>query len=311
MSITDPVDHTVSVGEITLEHTTVPKIIEGKPDKITAYIHNPHKQDISLNIIMGGYKDNYPDFRIVDTLKLINDELDPARYYVMMPPRDRGTIIFYFIELKDSSTRVIGTIPEDNTQPVKLKYMGTVPPYIVIPHVIFMFGTILFASLALFDSLKIVIGRNAVSSMARNFLLATIAVFLGGYPFGWGMNYFAFGVMWEGFPFGIDFTDNKTQVVFLYLIMLVLSMPGSLYREKQWKNNFPDRVLGWLGIIGYLLVLTIYLIPHSIQFSIFATIIFSCGSTLLIFIICLIGLQKKYNLFRKGKWIVEKLANWL
>ena len=65
--------------------------------------------------------------------------------------------------------------------------------------------------------------------------MATIAAFLGGYPVGFAMNWYAFGVLWEGVPFGTDATDNKTQLLFVYLLFLTLATLGSLRgRPGRW-----------------------------------------------------------------------------
>ncbi len=159
-----------------------------------------------------------------------------------------------------------------------------------------MFVAVFLATLALFDAFNVIWGEDRLAAMARNFKWATVTVFLGGYLFGWAMNYFAFGTIWEGIPFGWDFTDNKTQIVLLYLIMLNLSMLGTMYKGRFGGNNFPDKALGYLALVGYILVMAIYLMPHSIQYPVAATAAFSYGLTAII-----IGLYI-FGLTRRQKW---------
>jgi hypothetical protein len=105
------------------------------------------------------------------------------------------------------------------------------------------------------------------------------------------MNYYAFNVVWEGVPFGTDATDNKTQLLFLYLAMVWLVSLGSLTKGK-WRDLYPPKVLGWFGVVAFVLLFAIYLIPHSIQFS--AALTYSvCYSFIgVVALIYLIGLLK-------------------
>jgi len=81
------------------------------------------------------------------------------------------------------------------------------------------------------------------------------------------MNYYAFDTVWEGVPFGTDATDNKTQLIFVYLIFMNLITLGSLTKGKLGGDKFSPTVLGLYGIGAFFVMLAIYLIPHSIQFS--------------------------------------------
>jgi hypothetical protein len=103
--------------------------------------------------------------------------------------------------------------------------------------------------------------------MARYFAIAATTVFLGGYLFGFAMNYFAFGTIWEGVPFGTDATDNKTQILLLYLLFLTLASLGSLTGGKRGRDLYSPRTRGWFGVGAFLLMLLVYFVPHSTQFS--------------------------------------------
>jgi len=296
LSMVKPIDLKRSVEGLTIEHTTVPKIVEGNPDKITVKISNAGGKEINAYLLTTSEKTDDQAKYTVAEMKLDQS----GAYSAPIPILSKGKKIFYYINIIDSDGRNIVQIPSRESGPMKLKYEGKVPPYIISPHIFLMFIAIYFASLALFDAFNV--GAKGVDPvrMAKNLRWATAAIFVGGYPFGWAMNYFAFGVVWEGIPFGWDFTDNKTQIVLLYLIFLNLSMLGALYNNRFGKNNFSDKTLGWLTIIGYLLVAAIYIIPHSIQFSVPATALFSYGLTAVI-----VGLYI-FGLTRKQKWIERK-----
>jgi hypothetical protein len=295
LSPTKPTMLKGTLRELAFEHMTVPKIIEGGSDIVAAKIINPGRK-----LVYPRLRWKYPggDLSIENKYNMLTMNFnDSAKLYeARLPILKKGEKIFYFMELLNETGGQLIRLPLPKNSPVMVKYEGVVPLYIVIPHVLLMFLAIYFATLALVDAIGILAGKEQIVFMAKNYLWATLAVFIGGYPFGWGMNYFAFGTIWEGIPFGWDFTDNKTQVILFYLIFLCLSSLGALSRGK-WKNNYSDRTLGWLGIIGYLFVLGIYIIPHSIQFSIPATALFAYGFTAII-----VGLYV-FGLTRKQKWI--------
>ena len=81
------------------------------------------------------------------------------------------------------------------------------------------------------------------------------------------MNYYAFNGSWEGVPFGTDATDNKTQLLFVYLLFATLATFGSFSKGRFGRDLFAPRTLGWIGLSTTAVMLFIYLIPHSIQFS--------------------------------------------
>lgn len=297
LTVTQPRDISFSAGALAIEHTTVKKIIEGEPDRIPVKIWNPENTPLSVTLNWIYTSEEITDTAAYRQIEMMAGTDSPDSYYAMMPKMEKGNFIFYYIDICDTAGVRLATVPAAGEEPIKLKYMDTVPPFIVLPHIFLMFITVYLATLGFFDSLRVIGSGTGLLSMAKKFRWATLTVFLGGFPFGWGMNYFAFGTVWEAVPFGWDFTDNKTQIVLLYLVFLILSMPGTLHKSRFRKNNYPDRALGWFGFTGYFLVLAIYLIPHSIQFSVPMTALFAYGLTGVILILYIIGL------IGKKKWI--------
>jgi hypothetical protein len=294
LSLVRPVDIRYEFAGLTIEHRTVPKSVEGKPDKIRVKIKNSENKSLMVNLRWIETIGSIGDMSQYNTISMVID--DSGYFAAAIPPMAKGKKILYYIDIKDETGGLLARIPDDRAGPIKLKYEGNVPVFIVIPHIFLMFIAVYLASLALLDAHQVVSKGERLLSMGRNFKWATVAVFFGGYPFGWAMNHFAFGTIWEGIPFGWDFTDNKTQIVFLYLVFLNLSMLGTLYKNRFGGNHFSDKTLGRLAIIGFALVLTIYIIPHSIQFTIAGTALFSYGLTAVI-----VGLYT-WGLTRRQKW---------
>ena len=63
------------------------------------------------------------------------------------------------------------------------------------------------------------------------------------------VQYYAFGDLWTGIPFGWDLTDNKTLIAFIFWILAV------------YMNRKTDRPL-YTALAAFVLLL-VFSIPHS------------------------------------------------
>jgi hypothetical protein len=141
-------------------------------------------------------------------------------------------------------------------------------------HILFIFATVFCISMATVHAFDVMKGGDAATMMFF-LMLATVTCFMGGIPFGIPMNWYAFGGTWEAVPFGHDATDNKTQLLLAFLLFATLTGVGSLRRGKGGHDLVSTRGLAWLGLGSFAVMLFIYLIPHSIQFSPLFTYVFS------------------------------------
>jgi ABC-type Fe3+-siderophore transport system permease subunit len=101
------------------------------------------------------------------------------------------------------------------------------------------------------------------------------------------MNWYAFGGTWEGVPFGTDATDNKTQLLFVYLIFAMLATWGSF--RGSGRDLFAPKTLGVIGLGTFAVMLFTYLIPHSIQFEATFTYAFCYTWTAIVAALYLLG----------------------
>ena len=69
----------------------------------------------------------------------------------------------------------------------------------------------------------------------------------------------AFGELWTGIPFGYDLTDNKTLIMW---IVWVLACGLFL-----WKRVQSEKVLRLSVILAALVMIVVYVIPHSLRGS--------------------------------------------
>jgi hypothetical protein len=137
------------------------------------------------------------------------------------------------------------TKPLTGDIPIVLRFKDPVPAWVLIPHILVMFAGMLLstaAGLAALDK-----KRNP-----RRFVLWTVALlFAGGFLLGPLVQKFAFGVAWSGFPLGLDLTDNKTLIAFLFWIVAFLA-------GRKGKPARP------FVIAASLVTLLVFLIPHSL-----------------------------------------------
>ena len=127
-------------------------------------------------------------------------------------------------------------------EPTVIRFRDDVPAYILIPHILLMFGAMLFA---VYSLIMVTMHKDY-----RKWLKITVAtLFVGGFIFGPLVQHAAFGPWWTGFPYGTDLTDNKTLISFLFFLVALVSL--------KWKYN------KWVVALAVLLMVAIFSIPHS------------------------------------------------
>jgi len=124
-----------------------------------------------------------------------------------------------------------------------VRFKGGVPNIILIPHIILMFIAMLLSNLVGILALA----KDKKMKFYTN--LTFIIILIGGMIFGPLMQLYAFGELWTGFPKGMDLTDNKTLIAFVFWIIAVI---------KNRKKQKPI----WI-ILASVIMLMVYLIPHS------------------------------------------------
>jgi len=196
---------------------------------------------------------------------------------------------YYYFEVHDSTGAALATFTDDEGAPFSLRAIGHVPIPVIGSHLLLIFATVFFIIMAGFHSSGAIACGSPIKPIGRYYLAATITAFLGGYPVGFAMNWYAFGGLWEGVPFGTDATDNKTQILFLYLIFMMLATIGAAFGRKDARQFFSNKTTGWFGVIGVLVMLAVYFIPHSTQFDPTLTKAVGYGWAALMFLLIILG----------------------
>jgi len=157
-----------------------------------------------------------------------------------LPPAGK---IMYSIILKSQTNTIFLT-----EEPVILRYKGSVPDFVLIPHIILVFFAMLLSTRT---------GLEAVSRRKDTYKLSLITLILflvGGMILGPLVQKYAFGAFWAGWPVGNDLTDNKSAVAFLFWLIAFFRIRNNPKKQK------------WV-LIASIVMLVIYLIPHSMMGS--------------------------------------------
>jgi|GEM_PF-2320879 len=188
-------------------------------------------------------------------------------YRVEVPNQGRGTEFSYRFQLEDVVGRVLATIPvEDGKHKPKqlwLRFEGRRLVPLLIAHIACMFGSFLlmvFVLLTAFEDVK----NNAVRiRLGKQTLWATIFLFLGTFPIGIWLEYQVYATYWTGIPFGHDITDSKALVIFLYWTVILYMLRGSALSRDPRKDVIGATAARWVAVVGVVLSLALYLVPHS------------------------------------------------
>lgn len=277
-------------GEYQFSITTVPKGMENGDTVITVDVVGPFAEGHRVILYLIGDPAK-GEKKTPPGIPMHIKERGSSEYSLRMPVGARNEKIWYRIAVVDDSGQPLARFARPDGSPFVLRSIGHVPVVVLVCHILFIFATFFCVAMAALLSLPLIAGGGELRSLSVWYWTAAICAFVGGYPFGFAMNWYAFGGLWEGVPFGTDATDNKTQLLFVYLLFMSLATIGSFSRGRCGRDIFTPRILGIFGLAGFLLQLGIFLIPHSIQFSTGLTYAVCYGFTALIVLIYLAGLM--------------------
>lgn len=128
-------------------------------------------------------------------------------------------------------------------EPVIARYKGAVPAWALFVHIIVMFGSMIIAVRTLLEAL--------IDGSYKWLLYGTvISLILGGFILGPLVQWYAFGVWWDGIPFGYDLTDNKVLIGLIFWLL-------ACYMNRGERRNRKSVYL------AAAITLIVYFIPHS------------------------------------------------
>ncbi len=264
ISTREPEYNAVINDGISLSHTTVTQQVGSGKVRIDATLKTPEPPgNYSFNLFykIGKGKDEYKSLK----MELVEGATD--QFVAFIPSQPKGKRAYYYLSLADNQGKEILTLPEKVNllnDPYLIKFKGRVSPVILILHILTMFGSVFFIFLVLFSAFEILWNKDTIRKLSVYTLWGTILSFIGGVPLGILVTNQTFGEIWGGFPIFTDRTDSKTSILIFYWAIMLLLMKGSAFKKDKNFNLLPEKTLAWFAILGFILTLAIYLIPHSI-----------------------------------------------
>ena len=191
------------------------------------------KPDFNATLKWKRYKSN--DQWMLTPFMMVDDHL--KAYLPSQPPAGK---IIYEVNLVTPD----GKRHPLRDEPTIIRFKGSVPAGVLIPHILFMFAAMLMATRT---------GMAAwVESPAtlKYTLLTGTFLLLGGLILGPIVQKYAFDAYCSGWSLGTDLTDNKTAVAFVAWIL------------AAWRQHKTGNAKAWI-ISAAVITLAVYLIPHS------------------------------------------------
>jgi hypothetical protein len=130
---------------------------------------------------------------------------------------------------------------------VVIRFRDDVPAWALLPHVLMMVLTVIWSMATILFALANLPQYKKYTGITIIFL------FIGGFILGPIVQKYSFGQFWTGWPFGDDLTDNKT------LFAMIAFLVAWFLRKKSYGR--------WLSVGAAVVMLAIYLIPHSMNGS--------------------------------------------
>ncbi len=186
----------------------------------------------------------YPTGDAFAAAPLARDGEELAAELPVQPPAGK---VEYYLELSAGTGTV--RVPAAAADAVILRYKAPVPLGILAPHIAIMFLSMLVGVRA---GLAALFGGKDTKSLTW---IALGGLTVGGLILGPIAQKYAFGAYWTGVPFGWDLTDNKTLLMWLGWVAAGLAF--------VWRARAGRAVV----VIAAVVMLAVYLVPHSLRGS--------------------------------------------
>lgn len=185
---------------------------------------------------------------------------DTSIYNDFVPGLPKGKRYFYYISIEAGNGDVMVVPPTalDKEKPAYyyVTYEAHTDRLWLILHIVLAIGAVIYWIHTFFYSIcylrtgQDIYFRKGYSSA----FWGNVAFFIFAIPLGCVIAWQTFGTPWTGVPIGWDITDNKSLIT---LVFYSVALAGAK------AGRFTPRTFSILGIIGLILTIIVYNIPHS------------------------------------------------
>jgi hypothetical protein len=188
-------------------------------------------------------------------------------YRATVPNQGRGTEFAYYFQLESSAGAVVAALPSSvsgsGASNLWFRFEGEGATWLLVTHIAGMFGAFLLMVLAFMTACENLRIKPVKVRLGKQVLWSTIILFMGTFPIGIWLEYQVYGTYWTGIPLGRDITDSKALIVFVYWLFLLIMLKGSALAAEPRRDLVKPTVARILTIVGVLISIGLYLIPHS------------------------------------------------
>lgn len=220
------------------------QILEGIRVHYTFERSHSVSSDAPVNVLLGGEGVEgvviWKRYRSTDPWMTATLEREGNMLTALLPAQPAAGKVIYQVRLNSPRDSIL--VPEE---PVIMRFKGDVPLWVLIPHVLFMFASMLLSART---GLEFFRKEPAYRSLT---VWTTAVLFVGGLLLGPLVQLYAFDAWWTGWPLGTDLTDNKTAIAFFAWLAALVAVVRS------------DRPGPWV-VAASLIMLAVFLVPHSL-----------------------------------------------
>jgi hypothetical protein len=188
----------------------------------------------------------YPTHDEWSRLEMVREDSEAgSELAAYLPHQPMAAKLEYSVRLAKGNEELV--LPQGETSIIR--YREDVPAWVLIPHIIVMFVTLWIVFRAALGALLGEIGVRRFIPCILGFLL------FGGFFLGPLVQKYAFDAWWTGWPFGGDWTDNKTLAALIAWLV------------AWWVCRYRPQLQRLAVLLATVVMVVVYLIPHSIHGS--------------------------------------------
>jgi hypothetical protein len=201
-------------------------------------------------------------YRDGEFLSLPLEHLQGTSYFGgEIPSGELGNRTYYYFEAMDNLANKV-LLPSSASKEFvseynyfEVRFEGKPTFLLLLLHIVLMLASLIILIHALYYAIFFLQTGESGEKALRSSIVGIVTFFITGFPIGWIIEKQVLGNYWEGIPFGWDITDNKTLLIFLiWLIIIMLKKTDkiSLRAFARWV------------IINTIITFALFLVPHSI-----------------------------------------------
>jgi len=197
-----------------------------------------------------------PNYRDLD---LKGDNL----YVCDIPNQTKGTVANYYLEVTTTTGSKI--FFPDNAEEggfYTLVFKGEYNKFLWIVHIVLTIVSIVLFIIAAYFAFKHIKSGYPISKALWFAVIAFLFFIIGIFPIGMIIEYQVYGSLWDGWPFGSNFTHTTAFIMFIYWLAALFMMKNSIFKKEE-KNLVTDRIFASLVIIGTIITVALFIIPHE------------------------------------------------